>query len=380
MKNRAFASTYAYDFLIHDMKPTLPRSPSMKNIFSLALFAAALAGPATSAALAVDVPANGERVRPMRVAMLSDGNTFSDNSFNQNCREGLEDLLYAGAPIYVQFCETLAPANFERKLAAFAERDYRLIIGIGYRMAAPIAAVASQYHRTHFACVDGDYAEVPHNVWALTFQVDQCSFPAGYLAAAWADLKDPQDPAVAYVGGVDTESVNQFIGGFRNGALHYNTVWNKSVRILGGYVGSFENFEGGKKLAKEYLDAGADVIFGVGSISGNGAIAAAKEHGKWAIGVDTDQYNTLFAQRDIILTSCLKRMDRAVHQTVTAALDNQFWGGTRYIGTLANHGVGLAPYHDFENQIPEQLQKEINSIQLRIIEGKLSTGWPAEKN
>lgn len=351
----------------------------MKNLFIVAWITAALAGSAAPASPITDPTADGERVRPLRVAMLSDGNTFSDNSFNQNCREGLEELLYSGAPLYVQFCETLDPAKFEHKLAAFAERDYHLIIGIGYRMAAPIAAVASQYHRTLFACVDGDYPDPPHNVWALTFQVAQCSFPAGYLAAAWADLKDPQDPAVAYVGGVDTESVNQFIIGFRNGALHYNQIWNKSVRILGGYVGSFEDFDGGRKLAKEYLDAGADVIFGVGSISGNGAIAAAKDHGKWAIGVDTDQYNTLLDQRDILLTSCLKRMDRAVHQTVTAALDNQFWGGTRYVGTLANHGVGLAPYHDFEDQIPDQLKKEINSIQLRIIEGELATGWPEEK-
>ncbi len=72
-------------------------------------------------------------------------------------------------------------------------------------------------------------------------------------------------------------------------------------------------------------------------------------------------------------------MDRAVNQVVTAALDNQFWGGTRYVGTLDNHGVGLAPYHEFEDQIPAQLKKEITSLQLRILEGKLDTGWPEKK-
>ncbi len=345
----------------------------MKNLLLLAL-AAALAAPAAAA----DRPA-ARRPGPMRIAMLSDGNTFSDNSFNQTCREGIEELMFSGAPLYVQFSETLSPANFERKLAAFAERDYRLIIGVGYRMAAPIATVAAEYPRTLFACVDGDYAEIPHNVWALTFQVDECAFPAGYLAAAWADLRDPQDPAVATIGGVDCESVNLFVAGFRNGALHYNKIKNKNVRVLGGYVGSFEDFDGGKKLALEQLDAGADVIFGVGSISGNGGIAAAKERGKWAIGVDTDQYNTLVDQQDILLTSCLKRMDRAVNQIVTAALENQFWGGTRYVGDLANLGVGLAPYHDFEDQIPERLKKEIVDIQRNILEGDLSTGWSGKK-
>lgn len=317
---------------------------------------------------------------PMRVAMLSDGGSFRDNSFSQNSREGLEALMYSGAPIFVQFVEPASPLHFERKLAALAERDYRLILGVGYRMAPAIEKVAAEYPRTLFACIDGDFEEIPHNVWALTFQTDECSFPAGYLAAAWADQQDPQDPAVAFIGGMDVDSVNQFIAGFRNGALHFNKVKHKKVRILGGYVGSFDDFEGGQKLAFEQLDAGADVIFGVGSISGNGGIAAAKSRGKWAIGVDTDQYNTLVDQQDVILTSCLKRMDRAVHQVVTAAIDNEFWGGTRYVGTLANHGVGLAPYHDFEDRIPERLQKEIVDLQRRVLDGTIPTGWTAKSS
>ena len=356
------------------MKMTASGSFAMKYLLFLSLLLSAslaVAAPPGSTSL----PIRG-RSGPMRVAMLSDGGTFSDNSFNQTCREGLEELMYSGAPVYVQFVETFSPENFKRKLAAFAERDYRLILGIGYRMAPAIETVAADYPRTLFACVDGDFKDPPHNIWALIFQVDECAFPAGYLAAAWADLQDPKDPAVAWVGGVDSDIVNQFVVAFRNGALHYNKIKGKDVRILGSHVGSFDDFEGGRKLAGEFLDDGADVIFGVGSISGNGAIAAAKEYGKWAIGVDTDQYYTLGDQQDVLLTSCLKRMDRAVHQVVTAALDNQFWGGTRYIGNLANHGVGLAPFHDYAEQIPDRLQKEIVDIQRRILEGDISTGWP----
>ena len=343
----------------------------MKKLLVLALAFAATTAPAQTP--------DYSRTGAMRVAMLSDGGTFNDNSFNQNCREGLEELMYSGAPIYVQFVETYAPTNFERKLAAFAERDYRLIIGIGYRMAEPIARVAADYPRTFFACVDGNYETPPHNVWALTFQVDECAFPAGYLAAAWAELQDPKDAAVAWVGGMDVESVNQFVTGFRNGVRHFNKLKNKKVRILGDYVGAFDDFAAGRALGEKLLDDGADVIFGVGSISGNGAIAAAKERGKWAIGVDTDQYNTLVDQQDILLTSCLKRMDRAVNQVVTAALDNQFWGGTRYVGKLANHGVGLAPFHHFETLIPEHLKKEVLDIQRNILDGDITTGWPEKQ-
>lgn len=329
-------------------------------------------------AVAASAQLPSRRNGPLRVAMLADGGTFADSSFSQNSREGLEELLYSGAPIFVQFAEPLSPLNFERRLAALAERDYRLILGVGFRMAPAIAAVAADYPRTHFACIDGDFDDIPHNVQALTFQVDECAFPAGYLAAAWADLQDPRDPAVATVGGMDVDSVNQFIVGFRNGAEHYNKIKHKRVRVLGGFVGSFDDFAGGEKLANELIDAGADVVFGVGSISGNGGIAAAKARGKWAIGVDTDQYNTLLEQQDVLLTSCLKRMDRAVVETVTAALDNQFWGGTRYVGNLANHGVGLASYHEFAEQIPERLQREVVDIQRRILDGTISTGWEAK--
>ncbi len=325
------------------------------------------------------VQAAPDQTAPMRVAMLSDGGTFNDQSFNQTCREGIESLMYADAPIFVQFCETTMPEHFERKLAAYAERDYRLLIGIGYRMAKPIEVVAKEYPHTLFACVDVTDPTPPHNVRALSFQVDECAFPAGYLAAAWAYLQDPKDPAVAWVGGMDVDSVNQFVVGFRKGAEHFNKIKNKSVRILGGHVGSFNDFDGGKALAEEFLDDGADVIFGVGSITGNGAIASAKEYGKWAIGVDTDQYYTLADQQDILLTSCLKRMDRAVSQVVTAALENQFWGGTLYVGNLDNHGVGLAPYHDFEDQIPARLKKDLVNIQRRILEGDISTGWKKSK-
>ena len=337
-----------------------------------ALLLAPLAAPGASAARPESRP-------PMRVAMLSDGGTFYDQGFNQNCREGLEALMAAGSPIFVQFGETLSRGNFEQNLASYAERDFRLIFGIGYRMASAIEAVAADYPRTLFSSVDASYEAPPHNVWALTFQVDECAFPAGYLAAAWADIKDPAGPAVAWVGGMDVDSVNQFIVGFRSGVAHYNAQKNKDVQILGGYVGSFENFEGGQQLAGEFLDKGADVVFGVGSLTGNGAIAAAKEYGKWAIGVDTDQFYTLLNEQDIILTSCLKRMDRAVGQVVLAALENQFWGGTRYVGTLANHGVGLAPYHAFEDQLPERLKKEVLDIQRQILEGTLATSWPASK-
>ena len=334
---------------------------------------------------AVPVPA-GAAPRPharptdrdalLRVAMLSDGGSFADNSFNQSCREGLEELLYAGAPLFVQFHEPLPTEDFGRQMAAFAERGYRLVIGIGYLMKQPLARLAREYPDTFFVGVDTPVPNPPPNLQILTFQVDECAFPAGYLAAAWAVLQDPKDPAVAWIGGRDVDSVNQFVVGFTNGVAHYNRVKRKAVRVAGRHVNSFTDEDRAHAAATAFLDDGADVLFGVAGLAGAGAIRAAHERGKWAIGVDTDQYYTLPVEGHCLLTSCLKRMDRAVKTVVQATLDHQFWGGSAYVGNLANHGIGLAPFHDFEAAVPGPLKRELQDIQRSLLHHRLSTGWP----
>jgi basic membrane protein A len=316
-----------------------------------------------------------KKPQTLRIAMISDGGSFADASFNQNCREGLEELLYSGAPLFVQFVEPLPTEDFALQMGAFAERGYRLVIGIGYLMKDPLARVARQYRRTFFVGVDTPVPNPPRNLLVLSFQVDQCAFPAGYLAAAWATMRDPADPAVAWIGGRDVDSVNQFTVGFANGVRHFNRVKNKNVRLMGRHVDSFTDPSLGRAAAEEFLADGADVLFPVAGAAGTGAIAAAHKAGKWAIGVDTDQYYTLPVEGKCLLTSCLKRMDRAVKTVIQATLDHQFWGGTRYVGDLANHGIGLAPFHDFEQEIPDRLKKDVQNLQRDLLNGTLSTGW-----
>lgn len=341
---------------------------------------------ATAAAVALSMAAQGARAphaRPtdrneqLRVAMLSDGGSFADNSFNQSCREGLEELLYSGAPLFAQFFEPLPTEDFGRQMASFAERGYGVIVGIGYRMKDPLARLAKEYPETFFVGVDTPVAAPPKNLRVLTFQVDECAFPAGYLAAAWAQMKDPEDPAVAWVGGRDVDSVNQFVAGFTNGVAHYNRTKRKQVRVWGGYVDSFTDEARGYATAAAAIDGGADVVFGVAGLAGAGALRAVHERGKWAIGVDTDQYYMLPVEGRCLLTSCLKRMDLAVRDVVQSVIDGDFRGGEAYVGNSANRGIGLAPFHEYDAAIPVGLKRELQEIQRAILNGRLATGWPA---
>jgi basic membrane protein A len=91
--------------------------------------------------------------------------------------------------------------------------------------------------------------------------------------------------------------------------------------------------------------------------------------------VDVDQYFTLPNEKDILITSCMKRLDNAVFGVTEAMLNDEFPGGSVYVGTLTNDGVGLAPYHDFEDQIPDELKQEVDAIIEGIKAGEIDTGW-----
>ena len=95
------------------------------------------------------------------------------------------------------------------------------------------------------------------------------------------------------------------------------------------------------------------------------------------IGVDTDWYISAPEYKEVYLTSILKNMDVAVFEAVKAVVEGRFKGGT-YVGTLANNGVGIAPFHEFEDDVPESLKAELEEIRQGIINGEIDTGWPKE--
>jgi basic membrane protein A len=310
----------------------------------------------------------------LKVGMVSDVGGIDDASFNQNTWDGLkraqEDL-----GVEAQFIESQAQADYEKNITEFAEQGYDLIITVGFLLGDGTQKMAVQYPDTKFAIVDYAYDPPVPNIQGIVFNVDEAAFPIGYLAAGWADLQDPGDPAVGYVGGMQIPPVEQFIVAYEAGVAYYNQQKGKNVLVKGVYVGDFEAPDQGKIQGNSLIDEGVDVIFGVGGKTGNGGLAAAKERGKWGVGVDVDQYFTLPNEKDILITSCMKRLDNAVFTVVEGVTKDEFGGGGVYVGMLTNGGVGLAPYHDFENAIPDELKKEVEDIQKGIIDGTIDTGW-----
>jgi basic membrane protein A len=310
----------------------------------------------------------------VKVGMVSDIGGVDDLSFNQNTWDGLakaqEEL-----GVQAQFIESQAQADYEKNITELAEQDYALIVTVGFLLGDGTAKMAAVYPDTSFAIVDFAYDPPIPNVAGIVFNTDEAAFPIGYLAAAWADMQDPADPGVGYVAGMQIPPVEIFVVGYENGVNYYNEQKGKDVKFSGVYVGDFEAADQGKIVGNSLIDEGADVIFGIGGKTGNGGLSAAKERGKWGVGVDVDQYFTVPNEKDILLTSTMKRLDNSVFAVVEALLNDEFPGGSVYVGTLENGGVGMAPYHDFEDQIPDELKQEIEAIIEGIKAGEIDTGW-----
>ena len=310
----------------------------------------------------------------LKVGMVSDIGGVDDASFNQNTWEGLV-MAEEELGVCAQFIESAAQADYEKNITEFAEQGYDMIITVGYLLGDATAKMAAQYPDVKFGIVDYAYDPGIPNVVGIVFATDGAAFMTGYLAAAWADLKDPEDPAVGYVAGMQIPTVEIFVAGHTAGIAYYNEKYGKDVGFSGTYVGDFEAPDEGKTQGLSLIDEGADVILGIGGKTGNGGLVAAKERGVWGVGVDVDQYNTLPNEQDILITSTIKRLDMAVFGVVQSVVDGTFAGGGVYVGTLENEGVGMAAFHDFEGQIPAQIVADLEEIRLGLIDGTIETGW-----
>ncbi len=172
--------------------------------------------------------------------------------------------------------------------------------------------------------------------------------------------------------------------GFVAGANYHNAQKGTEVTVLGWnletkeglFTGNFDSLDDGRAFAQNLYDEGADIVMPVAGPVGLGSAALADELGTDAlkiIGVDADQTQTDSEKAHVYLTSVLKRMDSTVQAVIESVLDDSFEGGL-IVGTLENEGVGLAPFHSFEDAVPAELKAELDAIKAGIIDGSISVG------
>jgi basic membrane protein A len=306
-----------------------------------------------------------------RAGMVTDVGGIDDKSFNATSWHGME-LARDELGIEVAYLESQQQTDYAANISQFIDQDYDLIITVGFLLGEDTATFAAQNPDTKFAIVDFAYDPTIPNVLGLTFATDEAAFLAGYLAAGMT-----KTGKVGTFGGIDIPPVTIFMVGFQNGVNYYNQQHGTNVEVLGMdlYVGNFESTDDGRRAAEDLISEGADIIMPVAGPVGLGTAAAIQEHpGTMLIGVDTDWCVSAAEYCNVTLTSVLKNMDVAVLEAVRQAYNGTFQGGV-YVGTLANGGVGIAPFHEFESAVPANLQAELEQVRQGIIDGTIDTGW-----
>ena len=199
----------------------------------------------------------------------------------------------------------------------------------------------------------------PDNVLGLTFATNENSYLIGCMAAMMAKAQGGEQ-VISAVGGLDIPSVSIFIAGYKDGA----EACTPGIKVLVGFSQDFVAQDKCKEIALNQIAQGSQVVFQVAGGCGLGALDAAKEKGKWGIGVDKDQ-SDLGAH---ILTSAVKRVDVAVFETVKAAQEGTFEGGTDALFNLENEGVAIGTTSD---KVTQDILDKVDELKQQIIDGSI---------
>ena len=332
----------------------------------------------TSGVAAAFMLAGASAASAFTACQVTDVGGIDDSGFNQTAWKGVQDSMKAYG-IDGRYLESQSETDYEPNLNALLDAKCDVIISVGFLMADATATSAGANPDAKFSIVDMAYNPTIPNVLGMVFATNEAAFMAGYLAAGMT-----QTGVVGTFGGINIPPVTGFMDGFYYGVAYHNSQKGTSVQVLGWnpestdglFTGNFESLDDGRAFAQNLYDEGADIVMPVAGPVGLGSAALAAELGTDAlkiIGVDADQTQTDPGNADVYLTSVLKRMDSTVMQVIKQTMDGKFAGGMM-VGTLANEGVSLAPYHSFDSAVPAALKAEIEAIRTGIIAGSINVG------
>ncbi|MFM8482098.1 MAG: BMP family protein [Actinomycetota bacterium] len=334
-----------------------------KNVRLLAASLAALSLVATACG-GDDSDASGDGGDGIKAGIAFDTGGRGDGTFNDSAATGGER---ATSELGAQVTELEATVDEDRKanLELLASDGNKVIVGVGFMFTDPMAEVAAANPDITFGIVDS--VVEADNVKSLVFAEEQGSFLVGAAAA----LKS-ESGKIGFIGGQEIDLIKKFEAGYTAGAKYINPDIVVDVQYLGpaGDNSAWGNVAGAKEIAAGWYAAGTDVIYTAAGGSGAGTIQAAIEAGKWAIGVDSDQYLTSGddeAAKAVILTSMLKRVDVAVFETIKAVVDGDTSGGIK-VFDLSNDGVGYSTSGGYIDDFVDQLEE----IKAKIISGEIT--------
>lgn len=291
---------------------------------------------------------------PLKVALCLTG-PANDNGWCQLAYDGLVAAKEEYGIEY-SYTENLQPTDMEAALTDYAAQGYNLVIGLGFQFGDPALSVAEKYPDVNFIVFEGSVEA--DNVLSCQIANHQSRYLLGFLAARLS-----KSGVVGFVAGPAQPSIIKPAEAFKLGAR----TANPDIKVMVTYCESFTDVDLAKEAAIAMLDAGADVIGHGANTAGTGAIKACEERGVLAMGAASDQ-NAL-APETVVCSDQYSYGDVLLY-VVKQAIDGEFEGGKHMYG-FAEGVVTLAPYHSFEDKIPEEVKAEIEDLKQQIIDGTL---------
>ena len=316
--------------------------------------------------------------------IVSDAGGFDDKSFNQLSYEGVEEAANE-LGTKVNAVESNSENDYGPNLESLVAEGCDTIVTVGFALAAATKESAAANPELEYILIDdaadgGEDGETfdgkpdEPNIKPLLYNTAEAAFMAGYLAADYS-----KTGVVGTYGGLPFPTVTIFMDGFKQGVEYYNQEKGEDVKVVGyqggekgAFTGGFEANETATNTARQLLDQNVDVILPVGGPIYQGALTAIESSGKDValIGVDADFYETDPKTQDVVLTSILKNMKTSTSEAVTQAGNDEL-DFTPYVGTLENDGVGIAPFHNFEDKVSDTVADELEQIKQGIIDGDI---------
>ncbi len=301
---------------------------------------------------------NGDKV--FRVGMITDTGGVNDESFNQSAWKGFQDAQekFGKDKLEIKYLESKQDADYAQNIDTLADEEMDLIVGVGFKLEPAITEAAKNYPDQQFALIDATCeGEQLENVTSLLFEDNASAYLTGLVAGRMTETNK-----VGFIGGMESPVISQFDYGFRAGVK----AANPDAEVMVQYANSFTDSALGKTIANQMHSKDVDIIFTCAGAVGIGAIEAAKENGKKAIGVDQDQN---YLAPDNVITSAMKNIDVAVLEMLSKVVDGSYKGGEIIVNTLSIGGVGLAPTSN--KNVPPDVLEYVNKESEKIKSGEV---------
>lgn len=303
------------------------------------------------------------------VGLVTDSGKTDDKSFNQSAWEGVQAAKKSIPGLNSKPIETTDTKDYTANIKKFTDAKYNVVITVGFLLRETTIKAAKENPNVKFIGIDQDYSDTKlDNLVGLVFPEDQAGYAAGFLSA-----KMTKTNKLGQVLGSQVPAVEKFAKGFEAGAKKANPAVGITTVYHPAGDTAFTDPTWGAAEAQKQIDQGADIIFGAGGKTGNGALAqVAKAPGAgdkvFCVGVDTDQWNTVPEAQKCLLTSATKLITEGTTELLKQAKDGKMKGGN-FVGK-----ADLAPYHDFDSKVPADVKEEVSKLVADLKAGTVETG------